>query len=306
MDYTLYKLEFTGGVHFGRHLLEDADISFQADTLFSALCQEAVKEQCLEKFLSMARAGELLISDAFPYMGSQYFLPKPFLWIKPGEERGDSTEKKKLKKMQYLPAEYLDAYCQGAFPIDKMEDLSDLGNFQMKVSVSIRGQEEPKPYRVQYYCFKEGNGLYFLLGAKEKEGKALFDELMASLSYSGLGGKRSSGLGRFECRAFPVPDALLRGLARKGSRYMLLSCALPRDEELDQAVEGADYQLVKRSGFVASADYAPQQMRKRDLYVFHSGSCFRQPFQGDIWDVSAGGNHPVYRYGKGLFMGVTV
>ena len=91
---------------------------------------------------------------------------------------------------------------------------------------------------------------------------------MASLSYSGLGGKRSSGLGRFECRAFPVPDALLRGLARKGSRYMLLSCALPRDEELDQAVEGADYQLVKRSGFVASADYAPQQMRKRDLYVF--------------------------------------
>ena len=76
------------------------------------------------------------------------------------------------------------------------------------------------------------------------------------------------------------------------------------DDELEQALEDASYLMQKRSGFVASAIYADEWRKKRDLYVFSAGSCFKNCFQGDIFDVSDGGRHPVYRYAKPLFMGV--
>ena len=50
--------------------------------------------------------------------------------------------------------------------------------------------------------------------------------------------------------------------------------------------------------------YAEEYRRKRDLYVFAAGSCFKNEFEGDIYDVTNGGSHPVYRYAKPLFMGV--
>ena len=47
MNYKIYKMIFTQGVHFGAHSLEKSEITFQADTLFSALCIEALK---IDKF----------------------------------------------------------------------------------------------------------------------------------------------------------------------------------------------------------------------------------------------------------------
>lgn len=87
---------------------------------------------------------------------------------------------------------------------------------------------------------------------------------------------------------------------------MLLSVALPADDELENALENASYLLEKRSGFVASSDYAEEWRKKRDLYVFTAGSCFVNCFAGDIYDVSEGGKHPVYRYAKPIFMGVSL
>ena len=43
MNYTSYRLEFFNGVRFGHGNLDSTDISFHADTLFSALYQEALK-----------------------------------------------------------------------------------------------------------------------------------------------------------------------------------------------------------------------------------------------------------------------
>lgn len=86
---------------------------------------------------------------------------------------------------------------------------------------------------------------------------------------------------------------------------MSLSAALPKDDELETVLEGAEYLLCKRSGFVASEKYAPEQMRKKDLYVFRAGSCFPARFCGDIYDVSDKcGRHPVYRYAKPMLMEV--
>ena len=305
MVYQLYKLEFLNNVHFGKNSLNDAEISFSADTLFSALCIEALKSGELKKLYEITQKGELVISDAFPYQGKTYYLPKPCVRIERTESRGNSSEKKKIKKMKYIPAEQVDSWLSGNFVPDERYDLSRLGKKGVKVSVAVRGKEEPDPYRVKYFSFNEGNGLYFLAGGTEENLKFL-EKLMTSLSYSGLGGKRYAGMGRFDYRIAGIPENIQKRLQQKAARYMLLSTALPDEEELPQVMQEADYQLARRGGFVASETYSEQQMRKKDLYVFAAGSCFGKTFSGNIYDVSSGGKHVVYRYAKGFFMGVDV
>lgn len=305
MVYQLYKLEFLNNVHFGKNSLNDAEISFSADTLFSALCIEALKSGELKKLYEVTQKGEFVISDAFPYQGKTYYLPKPCVRIERTESRGNSSEKKKIKKMKYIPAEQMDSWLSGNFVPDERYDLSRLGKKGVKVSVAVRGKEEPDPYRVKYFSFNEGNGLYFLAGGTEENLKFL-EKLMTSLSYSGLGGKRYAGMGRFDYRIAGIPENIQKRLKQKAARYMLLSTALPDEEELPQVMQEADYQLVRRGGFVASETYSEQQMRKKDLYVFAAGSCFGKTFSGNIYDVSSGGKHAVYRYAKGFFMGVDV
>ena len=89
----------------------------------------------------------------------------------------------------------------------------------------------------------------------------------------------------------------------KENGFLLLSSAMAKTEEdLECILEDASYLLQKRSGFIYSESYAKEQRRKKDFYSFQAGSCFKKPFSGDIFDVSDGGNHPVYRYGKAVFM----
>ena len=66
MKYKAYKLKFSTGVHFGKGTLEDTAYAFCADTLFSALCIEAVKDSTerLERLVQTAKAGKMLLSDA--------------------------------------------------------------------------------------------------------------------------------------------------------------------------------------------------------------------------------------------------
>ena len=64
--------------------------------------------------------------------------------------------------------------------------------------------------------------------------------------------------------------------------------------------------LIKRSGFISSQTYADTFRKKKELYCFKAGSCFSHKFDGDIFDLSEGGNHPVYRYAKPLMMGVDI
>ncbi|MCM1183525.1 MAG: type III-A CRISPR-associated RAMP protein Csm4 [Roseburia sp.] len=309
MNYKIYKLRFSGAVHLGQKSLEDGEYTFCADTLFSALCQEALKrgEDMLQQFYRTARSGRLLLSDAFPYIGGAYYLPKPMKRIETADNRGDSRIKKAYKKLKYIPMEALDTYLSGNYDIfsAQTEDIERLGTFEMKNVAAVRGEEETRPYRIGAYYYNEGNGLYVIAGYEEQDGLALSDQLMESLSFSGIGGKRASGLGRFELLSESVPEAFCKRLEGSGTRYMSLSVSLPRDDELEAALAGAEYMLCKRSGFVASDRYAPQQMRKRDLFVLKAGACVATKYHGDIYDVSGGGGrHPVYRYAKPMFMEV--
>ena len=307
MDYKLYRFVFQGAVHFGRQNLDEGEYTCCADTVFSALCQEALKAggDVLQSLYGAAKEGKLLLSDAFPYMGGTFFLPKPIKHIDFGERAGDSTVKKAFKRLKYIPADMLDIYLQGGYDIMAAPDLRALGDFEMKTVASIRGEEETRPYRVGTFYYHPGNGLYLIAGYEGEEIRELLEKLLRSLSFSGLGGKRASGFGRFVLSCDGIPAELKKRLEGTGTGYMTLSAALPTDEEMETVMGGAEYLLSKRSGFISSENYAEEQMRKRDLYVFRAGSCFSTRFCGDIYDVSDGrGRHPVYRYAKPMLMEV--
>lgn len=304
MRYEIYKLSFPQGVHFGSNSLESGEYTFCADTLFSALCQEAVKEEKLDVLLTYVRDNELLLSDAFPYKKEELFLPKPYLYVEHGDDEGDSKTKKIYKKMKYIPCSLFETYLKGNLSPEQAETFKDFGFLYRKTSVSIRGEKEPVPYRVGVYYYHEGNGVYFIAGTGSDEVRGFLEKLLFSLSCDGIGGKRSSGLGRFRFEKTELPPYLKEHIGCTGKRHISLSVSLPREEETEKAVEGAQYKILKRSGFVASEHYADEWRRKKDLYVFAPGSCFFNTFSGDVYDVSSRGNHAVYRYAVPMFMGV--
>lgn len=302
MQYSIYKLEFQTGVHFGTGMLNESAYTFQADQLFSALYIEALKMNCEKELFDCVQSGKLLFSDAFPYLGQQYMIPKPMLYVEP-KVKGISEQKKKYKKIQFIPVEQLEDFLDGTMDLDG-EILKGYGTYMQQSMVNVRNNEETLPYRVGTFYFSENSGLYIIVAYESESEKTLAENLLEGLSYTGIGGKKSVGLGKFNLLRGKMSKCMQEHLERDSNKKILLSVALPRDEELECALNGASYQLSKRSGFVASSDYADEWRKKKELFVFVSGSCFEQLFEGDVYDVSDGGSHPVYRYAKSLFMGV--
>ena len=167
MAYKVYKLEFTTGVHFGKKSLEDAEYSLAADTLFSALCHEFIKQgqEAFESFLEKIKSGKIKFSDAFPYIGDTYYLPKPMWRMEAQKEKGDSNIKKAYKNLKYIPAEQFTDYMDGKLDVktENSRFQTELGANLLRVSASVRGEDETKPYHVGVYYFKENCGLYFIV-----------------------------------------------------------------------------------------------------------------------------------------------
>jgi len=310
MFFYAYKLHFPVGVHFGNGSLWDGNNTLPADSFFSALCLEALEQsgaRGIENLTAAAKSGSIKLSDLFPYMGDELYLPKPLYPIKK-ETEGDSALKKGFKKLKYIPASQLESYLRGDLnPLVEAERLKKLGVFEMRTMSARRAEEkvatgDSLPYQVGVYRFAENSGLYLLAGFGEAELRKSFEGLLNALSYSGLGGKRSAGLGGFTFTRGEVPPKLARRLGTDGGTLMSLSVSMARQEELARATEDACYLLQKRSGFITSATYAPEPRRKRDFYAFRAGSCFKNSFDGDVFDVSGGGAHPVYRYAVPLWM----
>lgn len=308
MNYTLYQMEFQNGVRFGSGNLDSMEITFHADTLFSALFQEALKFEKEKEFLSRIKEGKLLFSDAFPYMGKCFYIPKPIIHIEPKaeQEQGNSRKKKFFKNLKYIPQEYLEIFFKGNFEEEYMGNLKELGSYAMKTAVAIRGKEEPEPYRIRTFCFEKGNGLYLILAYESEEDKSLFMELLESLSYTGIGGKRSAGFGRFEPMEGKMPESLRNRLTITGKTNILLSTALPQNQELEKVLEEATYTLIRRGGFIDSQNWNGKPKRKKDVYVFAPGSCFKTIFSGQVEKEETGEAHSIFRYEKALFLGVNL
>ncbi len=307
----IVKLTFSAPVHFGAGRLTDSEYTCAADTLFSALFLEALAQGTQEGLFQAVQNNDLLISDAFPWIADTYYLPKPY--YSAGENKSaqraadndgdsDSDAKKAFKKLNYIAAEKYAEYFDGSFKAclerDKWQKNPPGSDSAItKVNLSRENSDKPELYQVGTFRFKENAGLYFMM-----RGTYDITPLLESLRYSGLGGKRSSGYGRFDYE-IGNHDFELPTMENSEMPYVLLSSAAPRENELsDELLEGAAYALKRKSGFVQSENYADTFSKKWDFYTFAAGSTFFQKFTGYVFDVGCGGTHPVWRYAKAFWL----
>ena len=317
MQTKIVRLSFLGPVHFGEGRLTDSGYTCDASTLFSALFIEALHTGMQDELLAAAREGGLLLSDAFPYIGETLYLPKPMVspeTFETSHTKGDaqtelsnSRERKANKKLSYVPALVYKDYFAGRF--DALSELErfNLGvsSLQTKVNLLRKESLDAEPYAVGTFSFAPNAGIYFMM--RDELGVV---PLLESLSYSGLGGKRTSGYGRFTFNTEDVdPTDFTAGTTSQstGSKtQVLLSTSIPREDELNGALlDGARYRLVRRGGFAQSVTSSDTLRKKRDMYLFAAGSTFAKRFEGDVFDVNTNPRgHPVYRYAKSMCMEV--
>ncbi len=308
-------LTFSAPVHFGAGRLTDSQYTCDAATIFSALYIEALRsgQDVAAGLLNAARSGSLALSDAFPYRGDVLYLPKPMLpagalakGVTQAQEAQDSRVRKAAKKLAFIPVERYADYLAGIFdPVRELERFN-LGTpgLQAKVNLVRDRGGDAEPYFVGGYSFASNAGIYFIT-----QGSYDIEPLLEQLGYAGLGGKRTSGYGRFTYRAVPFSLPGLGGDSGAGStvpRNLLLSTSVPLPGELDdKLLEDARFKVVRKGGFVQSTVHHARQQKKRDLYAFAAGSAFSRKFEGGVFDVNATpGAHAVYRYARAMWMEV--
>ena len=96
--------------------------------------------------------------------------------------------------------------------------------------------------------------------------KKVFEELFLSLSYTGIGGKRSSGFGKFDFCVEDIPPNIKNRIGVCKNQFMTLSVSMAQQNELEKSLQNARYLLTKRSGFIFSETYAQTMRKKKDFY----------------------------------------
>ena len=295
MTYKMYIMNFHTA-HFGAGSLDSSKMTFAADRLFSALVLEAKKMGKMEEFVSIAGQDDFVLTDAFPYQSGP-FLPKPIGF--PKFEQPDLTtdvkevrrQAKMAKKLQFIPLDKFDSYVNGTL-------FKDADHAVTNIVTKNQPHVDGNLFQVSTVRFRDESCLYVI--AKESE---LLNELMTSLQYTGIGGKRSSGYGQFDLTILDLPDSFKNRLtkAHQGP-VMTLTTSLPVEKELEYAMETGSYLLSKSSGFAFSTE-TKENFRKQDLYKFASGSTFSETFTGQIVDVRPlDFPHEVLSYAKPLFL----
>ncbi len=331
MKYYLLQFKFLTPVHFGMLQNKKGGESFSccADTFFSALVTEAAaldKELC-SKFIAAAQNGSLLFSDLLPYYSSsteELYVPVPYCRREYPEAPDFSLSFKDLclqyeamrshENLAYIRVSGLKAYLQPFSGKNAPEEEThDFGWSGVQRRMDFRNSG--KTYYVSNFRFSENAGLYCIIGIEDKD---LLENLLKTveiLGLGGIGGRRSSGFGKFAIKNAPVElkadcsdDAgILYDLLNNdsGSLQMSLSALCPVKEQLGIVKEGT-FSLMRRSGFVHNKEQNSYEKRS-SVYMIRAGACFGQRVDGQVLEFEADGvEHKIYRYGKALYMGLPV
>ena len=120
MALKIYVMKFHQA-HFGNGYLNSSIAHFTASRLFSALCLEAIKNNCLDEFIAEANQPDFVLSDAFPFIERPY-LPKPVSYPNfdfAFESLDDNIQKQKLADSLYaVPLDEYHNFLQGRPYID--------------------------------------------------------------------------------------------------------------------------------------------------------------------------------------------
>ena len=336
MSYLLYKLRFPNGIHIGTasgNTLEETMMSVYSDTFYSAIFNEYMKIYNDDELYKISETGEFLISDLLPFkekedMSTDFYLPKPFISVQRNEttkEKNDEEviDRKKMKATNFIPADKLGQYFSFLKTGKNFPEIDDdFGKKELytKNKVSLKN-EDTKLYNIEVFKFNEKSGLYFIVKLPEdNEWQEIFENILESLSLTGIGGKRNSGFGQFisedpmffDGEDFDAieseSDAYInKALYSDEEKYLSLSSYSPKIEEIEKIKESENYyQLIKRSGFVNSSLYSEQAEKRKQVYMLSSGSVLSFKPEGKILDLNLHGKHSIYRMGKPIVLGVKI
>jgi len=333
MMYYIFTLKFLTPVHFGDTAnggsLDKFSLQCSADTLFAALCNEAANKgsDAVETLVKKTAEGKIVFSSLFPYWRTvdddlYFYLPKPLLKLEQDEQQSAksfeeikqlATKLKKQKKSTYIRASQINSLLESGSS-DRQFAVPEFAAPLVAGRVALR-EEKPLPYYVGSYVFSEHSGLYFILGVEHEEEFTLIKELLLSLGYSGIGGKRSSGYGKFELAddelelfddggVYDDDTAIALMLYNEKSKYqMCLAPVCPKADELAVVKQGS-YKLIKRGGFIASSA-AKDNIKRNSIYMLQEGSCFSERLRGQMLQQTVDGlAHDIYRDGIGMFVGL--
>ncbi len=330
MQYHIFLLKFLTPVHFGNTAnggaLDKVAINCSADTLFAALCNEAAaqKAELVGALMQKLESGELLLSSLLPYWRTeeefQFYLPKPLM--KPVDEQRQLPQSynevkslrsqiKKQKKSTYVRASQMQALLSGSRELEAHE-------FAVPLVVGRVGlrDEQPRPYYVGSCVFSPQAGLYLVCGVQDEADIDLLRDLLVSLGYSGIGGKRSSGYGKFEVLVDEEIDLYEDGALydddsamalmlhdTQSKLQMCIAPLCPKQQDVE-AVKRGCYKLIKRGGFIDSPA-ASANVKRDSVYMLQEGTCLERRLQGRLLQQSVDGlPHKVYRAGVGMFVGL--
>ncbi len=344
----LFRLQPRGAFHFGLHGIgvEETAERCPSDTLYAALLVEA--QRAGRQFFAPPETHDdtqpldppLLLSSCFPYAGDVILLPRPQLPlpISPGRLEGELKLAKLAKKLRYVsPTIFRLILAQQPGALDPYLPGGSAGQLAMDGAVWAahddgalpqeeafwriasmphvavdRAQSASNYYETGQVHFAPGCGLALLCQERSPGAAAELHDLLTRLGDSGLGGRRSYGLGQFR----PEPATPLDLVTSAEPRQMvLLSRYRPSPAELAGGVlgEGAAYDLVQVGGWLQSPADVPIQ-RRRSVRMLAEGSVINllaggaRPI-GTVCDVrpvysSASFPHPVWRYGLALGVGI--
>ncbi|PIM78045.1 type III-A CRISPR-associated RAMP protein Csm4 [Fusobacterium pseudoperiodonticum] len=336
MSYLLYKLRFPNGIHIGTasgNTLEETMMSVYSDTFYSAIYNEYMKIYNDDELYKISETGEFLISDLLPFkekedISTDFYLPKPFISVQRDEttkEKNDEEviDRKKVKATNFIPADKLGEYFSFLKTGKNFPEIDDdFGKKELytKNKVSLKN-EDTKLYNIEVFKFNEKSGLYFIVRLPENnEWQEIFENILESLSLTGIGGKRNSGFGQFtsedpmffDGEDFDAieseSDAYInRALYSDEKNFLSISSYSPKMKEIEKIKESENYyQLIKRSGFVNSSLYSEQAEKRKQVYMLSSGSVLSFKPEGKILDLKLHGKHSIYRMGKPIVLGVKI
>ena len=258
-------------------------------------------------------------------MSTDFYLTKPFISVPREEEKNEKevVDRKKMKATNFIPADKLGQYFSFLKTGKNFPEIDDdFGKKELytKNKVSLKN-EDTKLYNIEVFKFNEKSGLYFIVKLPEdNEWQEIFENILESLSLTGIGGKRNSGFGQFisedpmffDGEDFDAieseSDAYInKALYSDEEKYLSLSSYSPKIEEIEKIKESENYyQLIKRSGFVNSSLYSEQSEKRKQVYMLSSGSVLSFKPEGKILDLNLHGKHSIYRMGKPIVLGVKI
>lgn len=331
MVYLLYKLKFPSGIHIGvNSSLESTNTTVSSDIFYSAFYAEYIRifGENDRELLQLTEKDEFKVSDLLPFKEIEtetaFYLPKPFvndIEIKQNNDEEQVIDRKKIKKINYIRASRLKEYFEFLKTGKNFPEIDDdFGEKELHTKNKVsRIGEDTELYNVEVFRFNKDSGLYFIVQLP-KRWQEKFENVLESLSLTGIGGKRSAGYGQFSI----IDDAMIfdgkdfdiikseddkfinESLYKKSEKYLLLSSYLPQKDEIEniKIIENG-YQLIKRSGFVNSPKYSENSQKRKQIYMISSGAVLNFKPAGRLVDLKLHGNHSIYRMGKPIVIGVT-